>query len=276
MADRLAKKAIKTKAICNSGDTHFTVEGIECIELEAIIDIVKENTENFRYETIKGEDGKTSFILLNSKEKVFVIHYDTGKTVVQGKALNLFNTFVSLITELLSIEDITLTLNKWYNIDIERTQIDLQVLEFLPNINNYHSDKFKASLHQAIFNLNFNGDMLDFTFLVHPALRALDGHLRYIMCKYNVPIIDKFDMFEPHPNCGFKLKDLYKTNFGSPAKISYVTRAYNFYHEHRHKLFHWDTPIGQVDTTVMINSKSEADRLLKDTLCLINEYYITM
>jgi len=274
IADKLARSAIKSKVKLNSGDTHFTVEGIELVEIQVIVDIINDAIEALI--VVKTNDSKkTSFIITKGAEKIYIICYNSKKTVIQGKPLILFNMFISYITELLDVDAITPTLNQLYNISIEKNQIDIQTLEYLPDLTSFHSEKMEASLHQAIYNLNLCGKMYDYTFLVHPALRALEGHIRYLMIKHNVPIKDKFDMFEPHPNGGHRLKEEYKSNFGSPAKISYITKSYAFFRRYRHNMFHWDTPIGIVDTTVMVNSKADADTITKDTLKLINEYFIT-
>lgn len=277
-ADELAKAAIKNgnkpKTKLNSGDTHFTVSGIELEEIETIINIIKEDVEDITFK--KSECNlSTSFVISKGSERVSIIHYNTKKTVVQGKALSLFNMFVSYITELLDIDEITPVLNEYYKKDIAKEDIDDQISEYLPNITSLHSDKFKAALYQAIYNLNLNGDMYDYTHLTHPALRALDGHLRYIISKHKINMKDNFDMFQSHKNSGYKLQVIYESNFGSKNKISYINRTYNFYKKYRDPLFHWDTPIkGSQDTTRIINSKEEANRIIKETLSLINEYYV--
>ena len=85
---------------------------------------------------------------------------------------------------------------------------------------------------------------------------------------------ENFDMFESHSSGrGYDLKSEYDSNFGSPAKISYINRFYSFFAQHRHTLFHWDTPEINIDTTRMISNKNECDKLIKDSLNLINEYY---
>jgi len=252
---------------------HFTVEGIEINEIETINEIISGEVDGLIIDKQECKE-KISYTITKEKEKVFIIFYNTGKTLIQGKPLNLFNMFSTYITQLLSIEEIVPVLNEYYNVDIKNEQIDVQVLEFIPNIKEFHSSQFEASLYQSIYNLNLFGKMYDYTYLLHPVLRAMDGHLRFIMKKYKVDMKDNFDMFECNIYKVYKLKDNFKKNFGSPKKISYVTKLYNYYKKHRHSLFHWDTPIGKVDNTRMVTSKAEVDRIIKESLNLINEYYI--
>lgn len=116
--------------------------------------------------------------------------------------------------------------------------------------------------------------MPDYTHLVHPTLRLLDCYLQMIMKKYKIRYNGTYDMFDKGTNGNYKLYNNYHTNIGSTKKISHINKCYNFYHKHRHTLFHWDEPMVGEDTTRMVRTKNEADGLIKDGLNLINQYYI--
>lgn len=274
-ADRLAKTGLtlKKKKKINSGANWFTVQGITLEEIKAIFEILTEEMDGL---LVKSEnDGSKTMIYANrGKDRLTIQFFDTGKTVIQGKPRNIFHSFVSYITQLLNVEEITPILNSCFKIKIDKGQIERQYDVYLPDVPITINGKLKNSLLQSIYNLNYSGNMFDFTFLLHPVLRALEGHLRYILCDHNIPLVDdKFKCFNKLNNL-WELKSEYHSLLPKPDHVIYLNNVYNHYSNNRHTLFHWDTPLGDIDQTRVINSKFEADTLIKETLKLINDYYL--
>jgi ribonuclease HI len=276
-ADKLAKKGLglKNKKRLNSGASWFTVEGVTIEEIDTIFQILVDDFEDLNV-TKSEEPNITVFYANKGKDRLTVQRFSsTGRTVIQGKPKTIFHSFVTYLTQLLDVNEITPILNSCFKVSIEKEKINEQYSVYLPNLPDTIKGKLKNSLLQSIYNLNYSGDMFDYTYLLHPALRALEGHIKLVLNNHLIPIEkDKIS------SCFHKLSsqyeiipDFYKL-LPNSNYTNYINDTYNFYCNHRHTLFHWDEPLADIDTTRVIQSKNEADILIKETLDLINKYYL--
>ena len=214
---------------------------------------------------------------VSKKDKVVISYYNKGdKVVVQGKPERLFSLIISYVTELVDVEEIPKIFNDTYSIDIAKEDIKHQFQYYLPNAYEKLPEKMSRTLHQAIYNLRLNGDMFDGTFLAHPVLRAIDGHIKMILLAYNIipdwKYISKYgyDMFEK-VNAKYVLR-ADRCGTASDKQIKYIGNCYTFFNINRNKLSHWDDATQPLDTTKLL-SVEEAHSLIKRTLQLIDEYY---
>ena len=82
-----------------------------------------------------------------------------------------------------------------------------------------YPDSCKALIQQSIINLSYYVEAVEYSQYVFPALRALEGHIKYICNKNGIIVTRTFDVF-----------DLDKTNnryfLTSKQKISTQTKQY--------------------------------------------------
>lgn len=278
-ADQLAKKALglKRKKTTNYGASWFTVEGVSVDEIRDILDIMKKEEIPELIVTDTDSSLKKVFFARISSDKITIQHfYAKSITVIQGKPRTVFNLFISYLTQLLDVDEITPVLNKCYSVDVEKDAVKKQYDIYLPSVPDTISDKLKNSLLQSIFNLNYTGPMFEFTYLVTPIFRALEGHLKIILSIRGIQSNGKsINCFEPDLlDQSYKLKNCHHSKCSGTDEIDYLSKAYTFYYKQRHELSHWDWPFGSVDTTRVVESKEEADEIIKEALDLINKYYI--
>lgn len=260
----------------NSSNKWFVAKKIEKSDFEAILQIIEEESELYK-ETLIKEQCKDLFrYQCKSKydEKVTVNYYNNGTVVVQGRPLLLFNEVATMFSELIDAEDIPKAFNDCYQIEIEKDNVISQYEIKMPNSHDKHEQKLKKVLLQAVYNTNIKGDMFDYSYLTSPALRALEGHIKYVY-KYNSIIIGNnsiggiFDKI----NTRFYLKQTYKANLNDANKIKYIEDAYNYYYANRHTLSHWNDVEQPQDDTRIIENYGEAIRIIDDTLSIIDSYY---
>lgn len=280
MADELAKFALtEGKGIpkIKKGDYWFTAEGIMRKDLLAIIDLIKEEYGSDLTESQQTiAHGFSYGLSLGKKDKVTINHYDTNKLMVQGKPQTLFSCITTYVMELVDIEDIPRIFNQTYRLDVNKDNVKDEFQYYLPNSYDKFSDKMQRVLHQAVYNLHLTGDVFDGTFLVQPAMRVLEGHLKKIVIEkqiapnHNHIKRNGFDFFEPNGS-KYQLKAVCEGT-ASPSEIAYLGRCYTFYHNNRHVLEHWDNPTAPMDTTKVINC-NQAHDLIKRTLEVIDDFY---
>lgn len=274
--DRMAKKALNNNEKLSKGDSWVKIEEIKKDDIEVILDILKAEMENLNIETKNHAYGKMYVIIGDNKEKINLQYYSNkDKLIIQGKRGKIFSILLTYISELLNLEQMPNIFNEYCKLNIKPEKIKEQYELYLSNVKGNLPTKIENVLYQSIYNLNIDGDMFDPTFLVFPALRAFEGFLKHILNKHKIQCKDKFYMFKKKNNNTYMIDCNYNKNLGSTKKIAYVNKAFNFYHKNRHSLFHWNDPTAQIDDTRIIDSIDHAQKLIKDTLNLINEYYIT-
>lgn len=281
-ADKLAKSAlVNGKGIpkIKRGDYWFTVDNISVSDLDAILELVKEEVgiDKTSVEEKAIAHGKSIALKLDKKDRVVVNHYSKGnKLVVQGKPQKLFSEIVSYVMELVDVEEIPKIFNNAYRINIDKDEVRTEFQYYMPNAYDKLPPKLTRTLHQAVCNLKLEGDMFDGTFLAQPVIRAIEAHLKMVLMKKEIISDWKyikshgFDMFEKN-GAKYRLKPD-KVGKATPDEARYIGGCYTFYHSNRHQLSHWDDPTAPLDTTKLLDVGTAHD-LIKRTLSLIDEYY---
>lgn len=281
LAEFIVKSPIcQEKAISGFEKPWFVFENVEYEDFNVVLDLIKA-IDGVSEESKKVISGGEQWVL-NSKtgEKVTISYFAKNKkAMVQGKPLKLFTETYTYLMTLIDVGEIPKIMNQQLNIaaDITKESIKKELTTYLPDAANLLNDKIKRLSYQAIMNLKVTDEMFDYAFLAFPALRLLEGHLKYIMKEKAIKLEDgNFSMFT-RTQTGIKryiLQPEFDSKFTSNQK-EYVERAYNFYKNNRHSIFHWgdiDNPLGQ-DRTRMVERLDEATGYITDVFAIVNNYY---
>ncbi len=272
-ADRLARKALENGNNISKGDSWVTINNITKEDVEIILSMMEKDTDiNI---TLKNENSSISNYILKLNDEVAVIKMfiEKSKLLIQGKCKNISSILLTYISEIVELEQMMEISNDLFKISIEKENINKVFEGYFINSKEYLPDKIIKVLHQAVYNLSMDAQFYDSTFLIFPALRGLEGVLKFILENYKICCSTGFNMFKIKDNDTYKLTDEYIANIGSPNKIRYINKMYNFYYKHRHTLFHWNDPASDLDDTRLIESCESARNIIKSTLQLIDEYY---
>lgn len=263
----------------DSENKYFIINNIDEDDFNAILDIIEES--DYFNKLLKRDKDVKNDIIFQCKgkfnEKLTINYYHNKKVLVQGKPFDLFAETTTMFSELIETSEIPKVFNDCYKLDINKDHIIAQFECKLPNSYDMQPTKLKKVLLQAVYNTNIKGDMFEYSFLVHPALRAIEGHLKYILKEYSI-MLDKKNAFgcifkKDNVNNKFYMNDVNKDIIGNGDIIKHVETLYNYYYKNRHSLSHWND-VEILDTTRFIESHSEAIRIIDDTLKLIDSYYI--
>lgn len=133
-------------------------------------------------------------------------------------------------------------------------------------------------MHQAVYNLHITGNVYVANFLVEPALRSFEGILKLALINNGFPVrkedkdYDSFFIFK-EKNGSFVVKQEFVGETTSIELLKYLGKAYTYFNNNRHTLFHWDNPTETKDTTRILNTVEEANVIIRDTISLIDEYF---
>ncbi|WP_075620397.1 RNase LS family HEPN domain-containing protein [Paenisporosarcina indica] len=258
----------------------FTFENVKYEDFNVVLDLIKAIDGVFE-ESKKIIPGGEQWILHSTTGERVTISYffKRQKAMVQGKPLKLFSETYTYLMTLIDVEEIPKIMNQQLNVatGITKESIKEELTLYLPDAADKLNDKIKRLSYQAIMNLKVNDEMFDYSFLAFPALRLLEGHLKYIMKEKQIELEKgKFSMFTctETGNKRYILHPEFDYKFTSNQK-EYVEKAYNFFKNNRHSLFHWgniDNPLGQ-DRTRMVERLDEATGYITDVFMIVNNYY---
>ena len=277
-ADKLAKSAIFENKRIN--DLNGNGGYIICPVSEESIDnlIVRLKTEYIGLDyTLEHNENNKKWVIKFNGSKLYINLFNNIKMVVQGKLSSLFQIVTNEVILNIHCGDFIRVLKSAYNIAIDGHRIEKELTAALPDIYDENlPNNISLLLKQAVINLSNpgNGD-IEFTMYTFPALRALEGVLKFSLNKCRIPLINNnFKMFVKN-NGVYELDTKSIGATVSRENIAKLENCYNFLYNNRHTLVHFGIIIGDVDVnTRLINTKKEANSIIKDTLKIINDNYI--
>lgn len=271
-ADNLAKKALKNRVkYLNTGKNWFTIPYFEKKELDAIVELMSEETKELQIETRIDNKDKYMCKLILGEDEITITLYNTGNKIlmIQGNMNVIFQMFLTYINELLGINKINTVIGNAYRKSIDSQKIDDEYNKICPKFPNDYPISCQDLIKQSIINLNYYIEAIDYSQYVFPALRALEGHIKYICNKNGISVIRDFSVFNRDQNTNQYI--LTNCQGISTDTKQYIEKMYNYYNMTRHTLFHIGDMIGLTVTTRTLQTKQEADEIIKEIISMINE-----
>ena len=196
--------------------------------------------------------------------------------MVQGRKTNLFQLVTTAIIVNLDCGDFIKILRDAYEIRIDADKIDSDYKNELPSLQTVSlPGNISKLLKQSIIDLNNPGyGDIEFSKYALSALRALEGVLKFNLSKCGIQMTSHgFNMFDK-VNGVYKLQRSHSNGLSVDC-INKLENCYNYYYNQRHTLCHFGVVLWGMDTdTRIIDSKEEANSIIKDTLKVINDNYI--
>ncbi|MDL2264346.1 viroplasmin family protein, partial [Synergistaceae bacterium OttesenSCG-928-I11] len=191
-ADELANKALAGHLrIPIEGKSWFSIAYFEESELSAIFELL---AEDFPEVSIAKElfPDKDIYRLKLHKDNVTVTHFKSGKKklLVQSSNCTLFQVFTTYVYELIGKKADSI-LSDVFKVKIDLVKIDHKLNEICPDFPNDYPENIKRLMRQSIINLEQTMDCEDYSQFAFPALKALEGHMKYLLGKIGKQITTK-------------------------------------------------------------------------------------
>lgn len=278
-ADQLAKSAVFENKVIRDvdGNSGYIISPVSEVAVNELLSDIKNECEGLDYSFSELKDKKYWTVVFGS-EKVKIALYNDIKMTVQGKKNNLFQIITTGVIETIQCGDFIQVLRNAYGISIDSEKVNSDYTSTLPVISKETlPNNISTLIKQAIVNLNNPARSdAEFSMYVFPVLRALEGVLKYNLKKCGINMPNKrFDMFNKNSSMVYELKPEYSTNLSIENKTK-LENCYNWFYNNRHTLFHFGIIVGNNDfNTRLIYTKAEADKIIRDTLRIIDENYIS-
>lgn len=268
-ADQLAKSALKNRQkIAIKGDNWYSVPHFSKDDFQAFVELIIESDSNIS-NTKTEYDAKIIYRFILKTDSVTVTLFKSGhhKLLVQGKNSYLFQIITTAIVELDESSKVEQILGNAYRISVETEKVDGSYKPVELGLPSNYPNSIKRLIKQSIINLNYFVESEDYSQYAFPALRALEGHIKYLIGIAGGTVSKKFNQFNrATPSDPY----VYTAHLTDTTKKNNIENCYNYYKAQRDTAFHFGDILGATDSTRIIGTKEEADEIIKKCIELIN------
>lgn len=270
-ADRLAKSAlISCKKVPIKGENWYSVPYFKKQDFDALIELMQEADPNVQF-TYTDVGTKHVYRFTYGKDNVTVSLFKSGnkKLLVQGKNTFLFQVIAAYIVEAedgCSVEQI---LGSAYRLSIKKDEINDAFSMIEATLKPDCPEGIKRLIRQSLVNLKYYVDAEDYSQYAFPALRALEGHIKYLIQSTGRIVGRSFDCFNKDTATNMYF---YTPPIADSVKKLAIETCYNYYKSQRDTTFHFGDILGAADSTRAMTKKEDADEIIKECLRLISNY----
>ena len=269
-ADQLAKSALHDmKRVAVQGDSWFSIPYFSQEDFAAFVDLILESDGNITYEVTSNMD-KDIYKFKYIKETVTVTLFKSGKQklLLQGKNSYLFQIITSVIVELHDESQVEQILGNAYRMNIKKEIVQNAYNPVEHELPLNYPDGLKRLIKQSIINMTHYVESEDYAMYTFSALRALEGHIKYLITAVGGNVGRRFTCFGLDKNANPNRYFVQET-FPDTSKNGKIEKCYNYFKAQRDTIFHAGDIIGYTDNTRIIETKEEADEIIKSCLSLI-------
>lgn len=268
-ADRLAHTAlVSMKKTSIQGPHWYSIPYYPKSDLSAFVELVKESDNNIKC-TIEESSQKYKYRFTLNNDSVTVTLFKGGKhsLLVQGKNTYLFQILATFLVEVGNNSKPDKILGSAYRVSVNSEKIDKSYEMIQQNFPANYPPNIGRLVRQSIINLNYSIECEDYAQYAFPALRALEGHIKYlIQSAGGGQVTRRFCCFN---RLGAGSSYFYSGRLSDPSKKTAIEKCYNYYKAQRDTIFHFGDIIGNMDSTRTIATKEEADEIINCCIELI-------
>lgn len=201
-------------------------------------------------------------------DKLTVNLYKTGTLTLQGKPAYLYGEAISFLSYCkdISVDDIVDSINTFHNVSVKTSEVrnDMEVL--MPRAYGNIDEMILKLLSPSISLRKVNIELEDYSCYTFPALRALEGYIKYLLGLKGVNVGNTFGgVFSGTTLCPSAV-----TMVNDATYQNELERLFAYFKGNRHVLFHTEQVlIG----TRLIEDKHEADEIINTVINLIETSY---
>jgi len=197
--------------------------------------------------------------------------YTNGTITLQGKPAYLYSEAISFLSycESVSVDDIVDTINNLHNVDVKTEDVRSEMAVLLPRSYRNLDEMVLKLLSPSISLRKIKMPLEDYSCYAFPALRALEGYIKYLFGMKSIVIGHTF--YRIFDN-GVLVADI-ASSLNDTVFQQEVERLYNYLVNNRHVIFHTEQVL--IGTTIL-EDKQEADEIVNSVLNLIETSYINI
>lgn len=278
LGEELAKHLKGTINPAEFETVNYSLQGITSEAFDPILECLNDASD-LEITMLRDEPGCKQVTLksIPHQDSLTVTHHRGTRVLqLQGKPLSCYRQVIFLLTDLLDLKGLEKVLYR--QDDSSASVVRKEVAEDYLKVSFTRSydllpAKVKLLLISGCCVKLASPKLPDYSLLLYPDLRSLEGVLREVMCGYDMYVADAEHGFGDFFICKSNvcsLKPEHEKNVGHAKMVVALNDGYTFYRKHRHTLFHMeDFP----DGSRMIDTLEKAVGLSKDAYSFIDGLY---
>lgn len=215
--------------------------------------------------------GKQVKVTSTYGDSVFLNHYKTGNFTVQGTNKKAKALVIEGLTNFLPFKELIDVQLESLDVNIDSGTIVSKMQQILPQSYTFLGDTLIAIISPSVALNSINIELLDYSAFAFPALRGLEGYIKKLMSTNGIVIAnDGFGNYFNMDSGSIKVTELTKKTIKDRKVLSAIEKAYRFYRNQRHTIFHVD---GTIEATRILENKIEAEGIIDTVFSIIEETY---
>lgn len=212
---------------------------------------------------------RTEYVLTSKYgDRLIINRYENGTLVLQGKPAYIYGeaiTFLSYCKEV-TIEDIVESISEINKVSVNTDDVNGDLKGLLKYSYTGIDSVIIKLLSPSVALRKVSIELDDYSCFAFPALRALEGYIKWLLLQKGVKVGDTFGgIFN-----GYDLTPHAKCLIGDSNFEAEVERVFKFFKDNRHVHFHTEQIL--IGTT-LIENRSEADTIINEVIELIDSSY---
>jgi hypothetical protein len=209
----------------------------------------------------------------NAKDQVFIHRYANGRFLMQGRARSTYSAVVNALNytstdrkELIESQLATVPVTV-----VECAPLMAELEQRMPTAWTKMDETVKTILAPALLVHKLSADLPDYSMMVFPALRGMEGCIKDLFARRGYVLGSKLGIGEQFDKLTKAVSTATKAQLGNCAKTcSAVEMIYGHFSIHRNGLLHVDSIVG---TTRIIERQAEAAEIVDTAFHLIEKAY---
>ncbi|MDD0822343.1 type II toxin-antitoxin system RnlA family toxin [Bacillus cereus] len=224
----------------------------------------------------ENEQNKYNLYQYTSKigDKITLKYYENKTLQIQGKPAFLYQEVACFLSGYYPFNEVIKNQSEFFSVNIRPEEIIQEMKDLLPQAYNSLGENLKKILSGSLTLQKVDIPMEDYSPFVFPALKTLEGVIKDILLsqRINYRLVREFgQLFERGRNGKYVYINADDAKIDSEVVRTVLATLYNYFHRERHGLFH----VANIDaSTRVIETKPQADRIISEVICLIEQAYI--
>lgn len=263
---------------------NFRLKGIEQENINPILDELRKSIDEaknneFQFEEYQNNSSNiTKIHSIAHNDTITVTHHPTTRVLqIQGKPLFTYRRIIYLLSELLDLSGLQNVLSRTDEDTVSIVRKEIAEDYLLMQLNDSYGKMptiVKNLLLSSCCVKLASPRLPEYSMLLYPELRSLEGILKHILSKYGMCVDGEengFGAFFSVRSGNVTLNQEFHSQVNNTRLVSELEKAYSFFRKHRNGLFHMDE---MISTSRVVDTLDKALSLTKDAYKLMNALYV--
>lgn len=267
LGERIAEHIVKTCSIVVASKENLSIKDLDDESFGMLCEYLQDCC-GCHLSEVDFAQGKRVTARGGQGDNITLTYYKTKTFIMQGTPLMVHSQVIEFLSNVCDLEDVIESQLAQIKVDITPNQVFNDMSCQLPTSFNELDNTVKALISPSVALLKLDIQLTDYTVLAFPALRGLEGYIKYLFSTKGI-VIGR-DGFAEFLNNEYytTLSDSARKQIGCDKTCTAINKCYSFYRNERHGLFHAN---GFLANTRMLDTKRDAESIVNGVLNLIEE-----